>query len=281
MPGRPGYSYVRLGAEVSEVRNSRVITKMDGLPILIGVTAEQPDLTQVLTVNHGAAALLSTMLDYLSAHAPTHRLFATNGGSDVVWVEGYQIMPGRLGPVSSSVSVTVYPFTAYSTATGLLKLGDETLDLSAHVPSTVDKVAMVLISVDTTGDFVQTKGSEVDWPDLAPLTDTPAPPSGTWMVLGAVRVYYGQVNTRMTKSNRDIMDLRWVMPYHTHPDLAGGAILRRQRGRPGGRDHWRGQRRHERVCGQARPHPPFGIRHRRLAKQCFYWLQNLRQHLRR
>ena len=102
VPGRPGYSYVRLGAEVSEVRNSRVITKMDGLPILIGVTAEQPDLTQVLTVNHGAAALLSTMLDYLTAHAPTHRLWVNGGGSDVLWVEGYQIMPGRLGPVSSA-----------------------------------------------------------------------------------------------------------------------------------------------------------------------------------
>ena len=80
---------------------------------------------------------------------------------------------------------------------------------------------MVLVSVDTDGNIVLTKGSEVDWPDLAPLTDTPAPPAGTWLVLGAVRVYYGQVNTRMTKTNRDIMDLRWVMPYHTHPGITG------------------------------------------------------------
>ena len=97
VPNRPGYSYVRQGSEVFEVRNSRVLTRMDGLPILIGVTAEQPDLTQVLTVNHGAAALLSTMLDYLSAHAPTHRLFATNGGSDVVWIEGLSDHAGEIG----------------------------------------------------------------------------------------------------------------------------------------------------------------------------------------
>ena len=86
--------------------------------------------------------------------------------------------------------------------------------------------------MDTDGNLVQTKGSEVDWPDLAPLTDTPAPPAGTWIDLGAVRVYYGQVNTRMTKSNRDIMDLRWIIPYHTHPDLVGGATFDDAEGDP-------------------------------------------------
>ena len=66
---------------------------------------------------------------------------------------------------------------------------------------------------------MQTAGSEVDLASLAPLTDTPQPPAGTKIVLGAVRCYQGQTKTQMGRQNKDILDLRWFVAYHTHDQL--------------------------------------------------------------
>ena len=106
------------------------------------------------------------------------------------------------------MSVTVYPFVLYVDGQWM-EIGNVTLNLSAQVPATVGKCRMVLISVDTSGNLVQTAGSEVDLASLAPLTDTPQPPLGTKVVLGAVRCYQGQTATQMGRQNKDILDLRW------------------------------------------------------------------------
>ena len=120
------------------------------------------------------------------------------------------------------MSVSVYPFILYVDSRWK-EIGNVNLDLSSHVPATAGKCKMVLISVDTSGNLVQTAGSEVDLTALAPLTDTPQPPAGTKVVLGAVRCYQGQTATQMGRQNKDIMDLRWIMPYHTHPSGETGA----------------------------------------------------------
>ncbi len=117
--------------------------------------------------------------------------------------------------MATSVSVTVYPFILYMNDQWM-EIGNVTLSLATHVPATAGKCKIVLISVDTSGNLVQTVGSEVDLSALAPLTDTPQPPAGTKVVLGAVRCSQGQTNTRMGRQNKDIFDLRWFVAYHTH-----------------------------------------------------------------
>lgn len=208
VPDQPGYVYVRIGDEVHKIRNKRVAPRFDGMPVLIGSLPEEPEITQVVSVNQAMAEKLSNMMDYLSEHGETHRWFPGTA-SDPIWVEGYQIMPGRLGPASSSVSVTVYPFVIYVGRVGWLRIGPAFLDLSSYIPETEDKVAMVLVTIDTDGEFVMTKGSESNWEDFDALAATPAPPENTFLKLGAVRVYYGQKAIQMAKTNRDIMDLRF------------------------------------------------------------------------
>lgn len=217
--GSNNRSYVRIGGQVTEVRNTRIRQMIDNLPIIVGTSPEEPGVTQILSVNTGPLAALNYALGTITAHAKTHRLWVSGGGTDPIYLEGYQLLPGRLGPVSTSVSVTVYPFVTWIGG-AWREAGNETLDLSAHVPATAGKCRMVLISVDADGDLVQTAGSEVNLADLAPLTDTPNPPAGTAVVLGAVRCYYGQTAVQQGRTNKDIMDCRFIIPYHTHSDLS-------------------------------------------------------------
>ena len=215
VPGVPNKVYVRVADQVQEVRCTRLTVRIDWLPIIVGTTAEEPNVTQVLSANIGVLNAIGYGLGLVTNHASSHQLWAKDGGTDPVYLQGYQILPGRLGPVASSVSVTVYPFLLYVDGQWM-EIGNVTLNLSADVPATAGKCRMVLISVDTSGDLVQTAGSEVDLASLAPLTDTPQPPAGTKAVLGAVRCYQGQTATQMGRQNKDILDLRWFVAYHTH-----------------------------------------------------------------
>ena len=221
VPGEVNKVFVRVADQVQEVRCTRLTVRIDWLPIIVGTTAEEPNVTQVLSANLGVLNAMGYALGTVTSHALTHQLWATDGGTDPIYLQGYQILPGRLGPVATSVSVTVYPFILYVNDQWQ-EIGNVTLSLSAQVPATAGKCRMVLISVDTSGDLVQTAGSEVDLASLAPLTDTPQPPAGTKIVLGAVRCYQGQTKTQMGRQNKDILDLRWFVAYHTHDAVEVG-----------------------------------------------------------
>ncbi|HSW62703.1 MAG TPA: hypothetical protein VLH56_05250 [Dissulfurispiraceae bacterium] len=230
VPGTVNRVYVRpIGSlEIMEVLNTRLRQYVDGLPVIVGYTPEEPRQLQVLSVHSG----VSDAAGYgavISAHAPTHRLFDPAGGTDPVWIEGYQVLPGRVGPVYNAVSVTIYPFVCrIGNAWKMIEY--QTISLATHVPVITGKAAMVLITVNTSGVIVTTKGVEVDLVNLAPLTDTPAPPTGTAFILAAVRVYFGQTATQVGRTNRDIMDLRFwqqggsndsTLNNHAHAGVAG------------------------------------------------------------
>jgi hypothetical protein len=143
------------------------------------------------------------------------------GGTDVVKVQLGQFMPLRVMPYGE-LTLMIYP--------GLIRVVDsfillaDTNDSGKPVPKTfsveehsyVDdgKSAYVLVTIDTSGEIITTKGDEVDTESLA-LTDIPSIPEGTQYVLAAVRLYSGITEIQENREATDIVDLRFPMP-HNH-----------------------------------------------------------------
>jgi hypothetical protein len=81
------------------------------------------------------------------------------------------------------------------------------IDMTSYIPVTSGKAAFVLITINTSGTVVKTDGADVNVADLA-VTDIPATPASTALVLGAIRVYNGQTLVQDARTNTDFVDLR-------------------------------------------------------------------------
>ncbi len=115
----------------------------------------------MLSANLGVLTRWATRWGRSQATHPRTSYGQTDGGTDPIYLQGYQILPGRLGPVATSVSVTVYPFMLYVNGQWM-EIGNVTLSLSSACARDGREVPDGLISVDTSGNLVQTAGSEVD-----------------------------------------------------------------------------------------------------------------------
>jgi hypothetical protein len=201
---REHYVYVRVASQIQEVFNNRVPAEND-LLVTVGFDPAQPNLYQVLSTRTSTPGGLTG--GAITGYAPAIRYqwMATGGGQDPLFVEKRQYLPLRIGPYSG-MTIQVYRDFIW-TGSAFAAISTQTVDLTTYVPTTADKAALVLITIDNTGTLVETKGSEVDIADLA-SSDLPAVPAGTREVLGAVRVYYGQTAIQEARTNTDIVDLR-------------------------------------------------------------------------
>lgn len=216
VPGRANYVYVRLaGGIVTEVFNVRVRAQYD-LPVICGYDPLDPSRFQVLSIMGSSAEAAKFVMEGGYAPANRYRWMFPGGGQDPLFVEGPQIMPGRIIP--SGLKITVYPLVVW-TGSGWSALGGSTeIDLTASVPETEGQARFVLVTVSSSG-IVSTAGTAVALADLG-LDDLPDAPSGTLYVLGAVRLYYGQTVIQEGRSETDLLDLRWPMR-HEHD---GGGV---------------------------------------------------------
>lgn len=165
-----------------------------------------------------------------SQHAETHRYFGSGskGGTDVLYVDPRQIIGIRIFPIENTMTCAVFPWVVL--IDGVPKLigtleedgtyTPETLDFSPYLITTEDKSKLMLITLDNTGALVITEGAEVDTDAINIETDTPAIPAGTKIVIGAVRLYYGQYAIQEGRENTDLMDWRWLY-YHVHEGGSG------------------------------------------------------------
>lgn len=209
VPTRNNYVYVRLaGSGVAEVFNNRVTAIYD-LPVICGYDPVDPRRFQVLSIQGAITEAVGSSLDFGSGYAPANRYrwLYPGGGQDPLMVEGRQFMPLRITPTSGLKfrveSQIIWDGTAWKVFGG----STET-DLTSLVPTTDGKCCMVLITIDGTGFIRTTKGSEVEITSLL-ISDMPAPPTGTKYVLGAIRLYYGQVAIQEARTNTDVPDLRF------------------------------------------------------------------------
>lgn len=207
--------YCRVGGAIQIVYNDRVPAQ-SGLLVDLGrdtvMGGEKPGIFKVLSTRSAAPGGEGNGIQVGYAPAIRYQWMAQGGGQDVLWVQQRQFMPLRVGPTTGTdMNISIYPGVVWS---GLaeIAIANQTLSMTAHIPATSGEAALVLITLDSTGTLIATKGTEFT---LASVTDDndmlsnlPGVPEGTIYVSAAVRVYNTQVAIQETRTNTDIIDLR-------------------------------------------------------------------------
>jgi hypothetical protein len=205
--GLTNFVYVTIADKVMPVFNNRVSPQI-GVKVWVGYASEEPTLFQVLsTRSETPAGAEEGHVGY--APAKRYEWNATGGGQDPLHVHLRAFSPLKLGVSAlGGMYVNLYKGTLHN-GVEYLTIARQDIDLTAHLPTVAGKAALVMISIDSSGAVVQTKGSEVDITALSP-TDRPIIPAGAIFVCGCVRVYTGQTEIREGRVNTDFDDLRFM-----------------------------------------------------------------------
>jgi len=206
VPNLDGFVYVLIGNKALPVFNNRVSPQI-GAKVWVGYAPEEPNLFQVLsTRSETPAGVQSGFTGY--APARRYEWNATGGGQDPLNVHLRAFTPLKLSvSATGGMNVDLYRGFVF-TGTDYVAISQQDIDLTAHIPATSNKAALVLITINNAGSIVQTKGSEVDI-DALVLADLPSIPANTIFVCGAVRVYNGQTAIQEGRTNTDFVDLRF------------------------------------------------------------------------
>ena len=206
--GKKGYVYVTINGAKYEAFCSSSVAPKYGKEVWVGVSPDKNGrgkLYEVLSDNNNNAT--SEAKIQLGGYAPSS--YYAWGGQDPLHVDiraidFLKVGVSRLGGMYVNLGAgKVWTGTAFAS------VAKQDIDLTTHRPSTADKAALVMISIDNTGAVIQTKGTEVDLTALAE-TDRPAVPADTVWVSGCVRVYEGQTQIREGQVNTDFDDLRFI-----------------------------------------------------------------------
>lgn len=185
------------------------------LDVWVGYDFPEPTLLQVLSTRTDSPG--GPNAGVLGGFAPASRYEWL--GLDPVHVYLRAFLPlGIYCTSPASLSVTLYHGIIYN-GTEYLEVPSQTINLTSYVPSTANKAALVLISINSVGTVVVTDGADVtvDVPDdlsaLMPAGDrffnAPSIPAGTVFVCALVRMYNTQTEILEGVNNRDIIDLRF------------------------------------------------------------------------
>lgn len=206
VPGLDGFNYVTIGDKALPVFNNRVAAQI-GVKVWVGYAPEEPTLFQVLATRSETPAGVAVGF---TGYAPGKRYEwnAEGGGQDPLKVHLRAITFLKIGvSETGGMNVDLYRGNVWS-GSEYIEIVRQDIDVSAHIPTTPDMAALVMISIDNTGAVIQTKGDEKDIYTLV-RSDRPAVPANTVWVSGCVRVYYGQTAVQEARSNTDFDDLRF------------------------------------------------------------------------
>ena len=238
--GRPGWFHVRIGSDkiAAQAFNARVGDYVD-YPVIVGYTAEQPNLFQVISARfvYAGADTGDDLLPQVPAHHRTHEFRRDgSGGGDTVWVQKQQMLPLQAAPTSlvSTMQVNIAA-DWYAWQDGWQYFaGATSADLSGYVPTGAAQAKFVLISVDGATNTLQYTEGDLFSTLLPPANlddQLPAAPSGSVPV---VAVYLLSTTTKLDWDN--LYDIRLfnqpvggsVLPaVHDHSEGAqGGQNLR-------------------------------------------------------
>lgn len=207
--GQNDYVYCSIGGQPAAVYNNRVINQI-GLAVWVGRTPEEPNLLQVLSTRSATPGGENNSVGF--APAKRYEWHAPNGGQDPLAVHLRAITFLRLGVSGTTNTASTLYADLYRgwvhTSAGFINIPRQNINLFTHIPSTANKAAMVLITIDDAGAVIQTKGAEVDI-DALTIADVPEVPAGTAFLCGAIRVYNGQTEIQDGRTNTDIWDGRF------------------------------------------------------------------------
>lgn len=211
VPGMSYHVYARVaGGAAQAVYNDRV-PPINNLLVDVGNTIEDPRKFQVLGARSYNPGGVGSTPQTGYAPAIRYEWMAPGGGQDPLHVQLRQYMPLRHGP-SSGMTIQLQPGLVYTPSGSVVNVASQTASMTAHIPATTGKAALVLITVNTSGTLVATKGTEYTLTDKTTpalvLAMLPAIPASTIYVCGAVRVYNGQTAVTEGRISSDIIDLR-------------------------------------------------------------------------
>lgn len=218
--GRENYAYVRINDVVHQVFNTRMPLQ-EGLRVTVGFDPTQSELMQVLGTR--TATPFGDTGRVVTFFAPSN--YYNWYGTDPIWIDKRQWLPRRVSliatddPAYDPFSVRIYP-DMFWTSTDWTAVVEEIFDLESYKPSTAGKACYVLVTLDTTGDVILTKGTEVDTGSIT-IAYIPDPPVGSSDVLAAVCLYHEQTALQETIDASDIIDLRFT--YFTGSGAPGGS----------------------------------------------------------
>lgn len=195
-----------------EIFNNRV-NMIDNLRIIVGYTAYQPNLLQVLDVADQRVDSVDPNDNPVNPGQPgytnvlPHWVNHQYLGSDSGLINWRQVSALGVFPTyPASLTVMVWPGTLPRPA-GDVNVLYQSVDLTAHVPASGARY--VLISFDSSGNVVVTDGSIVagGFGALTPA-DIPATPPGNWRSC-AIALYLGQTAIVESIAENDFLDLRF------------------------------------------------------------------------
>jgi len=226
--------YVRIGNHVGTAICTRIQPGY-GKAVWVGFANEERTIYQVLELRTTDSSNASAGGGY--APAKRYRYLAQGGGQDPLWLEKRAWLPLRPGMTSpASLSIEIYEGSVW-TGTEFIFVETQNVDLSAQLPATPGDAALVLVTVDDSGDIIQTKGSETTLALLCPdgdeFANAPSIPSGTVEAIALIRMYEGQTEIRegratLDGTNRaftDFIDVRGT--YRPTTTAGGDAVFQR------------------------------------------------------
>ncbi len=210
--GRAGYVHVRIGSDetAGQARNKRVPDTYD-LAVYVGYDGISPEF-QVLSIRQedwvGAGY---APIPEVGPHGATHtwptEADGAADGSDVTYVAWRQILSLRIGTTAVAFQVEVGRGPLFRVGTGLWEwIATQQLNLAGDQPAIGAR--WVLVYLDSAGVLQRRLGAIVAPSNALLFSDCPAP-LGDEFPLAAVRLYAGQTGLTETRTEQDIVDLRF------------------------------------------------------------------------
>jgi len=180
----PGYVVVRdYDGNLSVAYNQRGVPQIPGIGIKVGYDPLQPNLFQVLSASEYA---LRPPAPGISPHHRTHEF----PGSDTVFANSYQIVPGLLY-VNGTWTAVIYPMYFRKLDGSQGYVAEQTVDFSSYVPSSGARAVTVVHDDD--GVISVLPGAVVGGIGLLSLADFPVGEYNHTKMWG-VSLFFGQEN---------------------------------------------------------------------------------------
>ena len=197
--GRPGFVYVRLRDNLSEIiaAYNGVVALVYDLPVL--VARDENDMTRYRVIGRDIGRYQSWGLtNYVAPHANQHQFGDnTNGGGDIVWVYGRQMMPlmGQPSGSAGSGDIFINPYPYWYMNKWHFSGNTGTASLLTHKPTgTYARMVLVLLDLPT-GNYQLVDGV-ANMPSTVTGTAEVMPyvpniPTGAYVPITAVRLLSG------------------------------------------------------------------------------------------
>lgn len=204
LTGTAGEIYVRnvLNGQTLRVHNT-VAPAIAALQVEVGRRVEQPGLWQIKGVRESFSTPAGS--GYVPFHGTQHSFPA----ADTVWVDRKQILALTVLVADAAGFIVQVIGTAPRTATGIVLIANQQIDLSSYVP--VTGAIYVNIEADDDGVLSVHTGADFGARELATAADIPMPGAGQYRIATIL----------LFESMAELLNEYILVPFPLEPDYSG------------------------------------------------------------